>query len=427
MKEQSLSDTERAFVQQGIKEHLRIDGRTLYQYRDVDIVFGSDVGCCLVSLGDTRVMCQVSSDIQEPSVSRPNEGKIFINVELSPMAAQHFEVGRLSPQGVELTRILERAIKESRCVDMESLCIVADEKVWVVRVDIHILNAAGNLQDCASVAAIAALTHFTRPDVSKYEDELIIHPPHEKKPLPLNIHHTPYTVTFAFFHQGSMMIMDPSELEERVMEGKLVVGINPYKETCVLHLAGSCSVDKQQIIQCTDMAFTRVKLIANTVKEKLKEDAHKRSKREAVGFSAALKLDKLSVMCKKSETLTMALEQLSCKPFQEDAAVVREAADVVSDGAVVTLLPAAAASGAPVWTQSSSDDDDDESSSGEEEADVEAVGVVRPEDKIQHVDLDDSEEEEVHTLQPQHLGFNKKKGREADGAVRKWYSDDWPS
>jgi hypothetical protein len=35
----------------------------------------------------------------------------------------------MSDQGVEINRILERCLKESRCVDTESLCIISGEKV----------------------------------------------------------------------------------------------------------------------------------------------------------------------------------------------------------------------------------------------------------------------------------------------------------
>lgn len=38
-----------------------------------------------------RVSSQVSSEIVKPKESRPNEGLLRINLELSPMAAQHFE------------------------------------------------------------------------------------------------------------------------------------------------------------------------------------------------------------------------------------------------------------------------------------------------------------------------------------------------
>lgn len=76
-----------------------------------------------------RVVANVSCDIQAPKLSRPNEGMIYINVELNPLAASHFEAGRQSEMGVLMTRQLEKCFKDSKCVDLEALCIVADKKV----------------------------------------------------------------------------------------------------------------------------------------------------------------------------------------------------------------------------------------------------------------------------------------------------------
>ena len=45
------------------------------------------------------------------------------------MASPSFEVGRPSSVATEITRTLERCVKESRAVDTESLCIIAGEKV----------------------------------------------------------------------------------------------------------------------------------------------------------------------------------------------------------------------------------------------------------------------------------------------------------
>jgi exosome complex RNA-binding protein Rrp42 (RNase PH superfamily) len=50
--------------------------------------------------------------------------------------------------------------------DTEALCVVAGERVWQLRVDVHILDHGGNLIDAAALAAIAALQHFRRPGVS---------------------------------------------------------------------------------------------------------------------------------------------------------------------------------------------------------------------------------------------------------------------
>ena len=58
-----------------------------------------------------RVISQVSCSVQVPKASRSNEGMLFINVEMSTMAAEHFEAGRLGPFGIEVNRLVERCIK----------------------------------------------------------------------------------------------------------------------------------------------------------------------------------------------------------------------------------------------------------------------------------------------------------------------------
>ncbi len=81
---------------------------------------------------------------------------------------------RQSDQSVEMNRLLERNIKQSRCLDVESLCIRAGEKVWQIRVDLNVLNHDGNILDCANMALIASLAHFKLPEVSVTGDEIKI-------------------------------------------------------------------------------------------------------------------------------------------------------------------------------------------------------------------------------------------------------------
>merc|ERR1712059_33362 len=129
-----------------------------------------------------------------------------------------WEAGRPSEEGVEINRTLERCLKESRCLDLESLCIISEEKVWTVRLDLHILNQEGNMADACSVAGLAALSHFSRPDVTLKGDLVTVHPVTERDPVPLAVHHHPVTTTFAMFQMpGSsetMTVVDPTRLEE---------------------------------------------------------------------------------------------------------------------------------------------------------------------------------------------------------------------
>lgn len=41
-----------------------------------------------------------------------------------------------------------------------------------------------------------------------------------------------------------IVCVDPNWQEEVVMDGKIVFGVNPYREICTLHLAGNMLIDK---------------------------------------------------------------------------------------------------------------------------------------------------------------------------------------
>lgn len=203
MKETVLSNNERSFVEKAILSSVRIDKRSLDQFREVSIDFGLEWGSVCVALGNTKVLAQVSCDIATPKTSRPNEGTLFVNVELGPLAAPHFESGfQQSDAFIQTNRILERTLRDSKCVDLESLCIIAEEKVWNLRIDINVLNHEGNIIDCASIAAIAALAHFKRPDVTASNNEFKVHTPAEKDLIPIVLHHYPICISYVLFNEG---------------------------------------------------------------------------------------------------------------------------------------------------------------------------------------------------------------------------------
>ena len=64
---------------------------------------------------------------------------------------------------MELTRLLERAIRKSQAIDLEALCVVPAKGVWSVRCDITVMDHRGNLTDAAILAALAALRHLRLP------------------------------------------------------------------------------------------------------------------------------------------------------------------------------------------------------------------------------------------------------------------------
>ncbi|EDO40802.1 predicted protein, partial [Nematostella vectensis] len=254
----------------------RLDGRGIYDYRKLRIAFSVERGHCEVQLGKTRVLAQVSCEITKPKTNRQTDGHIYINVELSPMASPAFEAGRMSELGVELNRFVERFYIESRAIDTESLCIVAGEKVWSVRVDIQVLDHSGNILDCACISAITALSHFRRPDVSVSGEEVTIHSEADRDPVPLSILHMPICVTFAFFDNGELLLVDPNDKEEAVMDGHMMMALNIHREVCGAVMGGGVSLETDQIIRCSNIAVVKVAEITELIEKALAVDAKQR-------------------------------------------------------------------------------------------------------------------------------------------------------
>ncbi|XP_065890227.1 uncharacterized protein [Dysidea avara] len=270
-----LSNNEGQFIQESITERIRLDKRDAYDYRDIDICIDNDnPGMVEARIGNTRVLTRVACDVVAPKSYRPREGVLFFQVELTPLASPSFDVGgRNSQVGVEVCRLLERTIRDSRAVDLESLCIVTGEKVWEIRVYVNVLDHCGNLIDCASIATITALKHFKRPDVSISGQEITIHPVTERVPIPLSVYHLPLCVTFAFFSDGDYLLVDPTDKEEQVMDGRLIVGVNEHKEICALHLAGGVAILPEQIIRCFEIAASKCKSHTAIIQEALLKQA----------------------------------------------------------------------------------------------------------------------------------------------------------
>lgn len=184
---------------------------------------------------------------------------------------------RQTEQEVILSRILEKAIRRSNAIDTESLCIVSGSKCWSVRADVHVLDCDGGLVDASCIALIAALQHFRRPDVSVEGEKTTIHTLAERVPLPLSIMHHPLCISFSFYHGGEAVLVDATLREEQVREGEMVITMNRYGEICQIAKMGGVPVDPMVVLNCINVAYTKVKDITKTITKKLDEDSTQRN------------------------------------------------------------------------------------------------------------------------------------------------------
>jgi exosome complex component RRP45 len=289
-----ISTNEREFILRALRENeLRVDGRGPLDVRRTSYRFGPRDGQCEVTLGQTRVLAVVSATLEQPSGGRSNEGSVSINVEFSPMASPNFEPGRPGEEASEVAVVLERAIRETGAVDVESLCVLAGKHVWHVRCDVHVLDACGNVVGASSLAAAAALLSFRRPEatVSPETRRVVVHSAETREPIPLALRHLPVAVTFGFFeeHDG-VLIVDPTIKEETVAGGEMVVVLNAHDELCAVHKGGGCAVAPGEIMRCVRLASRVAKEAVAELKrahEAWEDTRNKRRVRRHYGAEAA--------------------------------------------------------------------------------------------------------------------------------------------
>merc|ERR1712135_206469 len=121
--------------------------------------------------------------------------------------------------------------------------------------------------------------HFKVPAVTFEGQDVIVHTLEEKNPLPLTLHHMPFCVSFAFFREGEYLLIDPISVEEKVMDGSLMISMNKHHEVCCMQMNGSVQINKDQIVRCTNIAALKVKFITQFVMKALEIDTENRKKK----------------------------------------------------------------------------------------------------------------------------------------------------
>ncbi|MEJ2268024.1 MAG: exosome complex protein Rrp42 [Nanoarchaeota archaeon] len=210
-----------------IKEYLlegkRFDNRKLDEFRDLKIETGvskNAEGSARVKLGKTEVVVGVKMNVSEPYPDSPDKGNLMVTAELLPLSSPRFENGPPRFPAIELGRIIDRGIRESKFVEFEKLCIKEGEKVWTVFIDIYSINDDGNLLDAAGIGAIAALKSAKIPKYDEKEEKVLFGEWTDKKiPLKKEI-----PISLTIHKIGKSLIVDPTREEEDISEARVTIG-----------------------------------------------------------------------------------------------------------------------------------------------------------------------------------------------------------
>ncbi|MCL5018749.1 MAG: RNA-binding protein, partial [Candidatus Pacearchaeota archaeon] len=161
----------------------------------------------------------IKMDVGAPYPDSQDKGNLMVTAEFLPLSSPRFEAGPPSFDSIELARVIDRGIRESKFIELGKLCIKEGEKVWTVFIDIYTINDDGNLLDAAGIGAIAALKSAKIP---KYDEEkgktLFGEWTDESVPLSKDV---PISITV---HKiGNSLVVDPTKEEEDISETRVTI------------------------------------------------------------------------------------------------------------------------------------------------------------------------------------------------------------
>ena len=246
----------------------RLDNRSLTEYRNLKIETGlieKANGSAFIELGKTKVLVGIKVNLGEPFSDTPDKGVLTVNAELVPLASPLFEPGPPNENAIELARIVDRGIRESEAINLHELCLIPGKQVIVIFVDIYILDHDGNLIDASAIASLAALLTTTIQKYVVKKNEVV---EIKDKMVPLNIVNHPITITTAKI--GNSLILDPSYLEEQVIDSRLTMTIDSNNNICATQKSGLGTLTISEIKSVLTDVISRSSEIRLKLLEKVK-------------------------------------------------------------------------------------------------------------------------------------------------------------
>lgn len=254
-----------------VKKGVRADGRGLEDFRELKIITNylpKAEGSALVKLGDTQVLAGVKLELGSPYPDTPEEGVLVVSAEFVPTASPAFEPGPPDENAIELARVIDRVLREYGVIDTSKLVLVSGRKVWVVWVDIYVLDHGGNLTDASAIATLAALLTTKIPKYTITENEsVLVDKSSYAGPLPI----ARKAVTVTIGKLGDSLIVDPTLEEEKVMDVKLIVGVGEDRSIAGLQKSGDGYLTFQEVEKAIELALKKGNELLSKIIESLNQ------------------------------------------------------------------------------------------------------------------------------------------------------------
>ena len=227
-----------------LKEGKRIDGRALDEVRELTIDVGvvpKAEGSARARLGDTEVVAGVKVQPERPFPDTGDQGMLICTAEILPIAHNDVETGPPGPPVVELARVTDRGIRESKMLDMKQLVLEKNKSVIGIFAAINSCKIPKyEMQDDAPVKIE---NEFDRPPISTL----------------------PVSVTMAKI--DDYIIVDPNFDEWSIMDARITITTNSDGNVVALQKGGHDGFTQEELIKCAEISVKVGSKIRDIIKQ----------------------------------------------------------------------------------------------------------------------------------------------------------------
>ncbi|KAL7439068.1 hypothetical protein ACHAXM_009216 [Skeletonema potamos] len=294
----AISASEAHYIIESCLTDLRIDGRSKLEHRPYTITNRSThaktsqsarAPAFILSNGSSRihlpgsttdVVCSVKADLVHPSPSKPNQGVLELNVDLSLCGGGGTLEGSAGggaqkrrrqqrEEESQITSLLQRLILP-HAVNHEKLVVWPGKYVWRLAIDVMVLRCDGCVLDASSIAIREALQNTKLPKVqavmgggnddannagSASKNDLLVDGDHQKAVSPSGAENCPLVITVSVLSSPpsatdavtsttrskrykSIAIIDARTEEEACASSRVCVTVDTNGMVCGVHTLG---------------------------------------------------------------------------------------------------------------------------------------------------------------------------------------------
>lgn len=240
-----FSDGELAMVVSSVTDNFRIDGRSCFDIRHTTVKTGivsSCNGSAQVQSTNCNITVGVKVEVGRPLTDEPDCGIIEFGAECSANASPKFEGRGGEDIAQEIVFVLTNALIPA--IDRKSLCISKGHKVWIIYIDVLILECScvSQLLDLSALGVKAALCNTRVPKLIADEEDAndFVLSAESEEYCPVDTTDLPVLLTLTRIHD--QYVADVTEEEEAAGIARLTMAFDSMGRLSYSKKSGSGSL-----------------------------------------------------------------------------------------------------------------------------------------------------------------------------------------